>query len=154
MVINHVRNQVILWLTNLHSLHSTFCEMQILDNSVTNNEIYVMLCDSVQGMESQLQRLHSVLASLRTLSGELRYLATTDGGGDSTTHVGATGATATYTTQAGETSRLHRQTPGSSGNEFEPPELAQVLPVRICNCKLGGGHQCSLQNRVHHVDPH
>ena len=107
--------------------------MQILDNAVTNNEIYVMLCDSVQGMESQLQRLHSVLASLRTLSAELRFLAGRDGGGgESTNVVGTTGAT---TTQGGETSKLHRQLAQTTGNDFEPPELAQIVPVcSSCPC--------------------
>lgn len=94
---------------------------------MTNNEIYVMLCDSVQGMESQLQRLHSVLASLRTLSGELRFLASREGGGgESTNVVGTTSAT----TQGAETSKLHRQQAANPGNDFEPPELAQIVPVR------------------------
>ena len=102
--------------------------MQILDNAVTNNEIYVMLCDSVQGMESQLQRLHSVLASLRTLSAELRFLAGGDGGGgESTNVVGTTGGVST--TQGAETSKLHRQLAQTAGNDFEPPELAQIAPV-------------------------
>lgn len=114
---------------------------------MTNNEIYVMLCDSVQGMESQLQRLHSVLASLRTLSGELRFLAGRDGGGgESTTVVGTTGAT---TTQGGETSKLNRQQAPTTGNDFEPPELAQIVPVSCSFPILSrvGSHVCCLVPR-------
>lgn len=78
-------------------------------------------------MEGQIQRLHSVLASLRALSGELRYLSTADagGGGESTSQVA--GAAVTQTTT--EISRLHRSAPSNAENELEPPELGPVLTV-------------------------
>lgn len=101
--------------------------MQILENAVANNEIYVLLCDSVQGMEGQLQRLHSVLATLRALSGELRYLSAADGGGGESTSQLA-GATVTQTTA--EISKLHRSTPATAESELEPAELGPVLTVR------------------------
>jgi hypothetical protein len=127
----------------------TTYRMQILDNSVTNNEIYVMLCDSVQGMESQLQRLHSVLASLRTLSGELRFLVFRDGGGGESTTF--TGTTAAITTQAGETTKLSRQQLPTTGNDFEPPELAQIVPVccssTCCCCRFRTRMQAGLSLR-------
>jgi len=105
--------------------------VQILENAVENNEIYVHLCDSIQGMEGQIQRLHSVLAGLRTLSGELRYLSTADVGvgGESTSQI----ASAAVTQATGETSKLHRAASSTAETEPEPPELLPVLTVLAKN---------------------
>lgn len=105
--------------------------VQILENAVENNEIYVHLCDSIQGMEGQIQRLHSVLAGLRTLSGELRYLSTADVGvgGESTSQI----ASAAVTQATGETSKLHRAASSTAETELEPPELLPVLTVLAKN---------------------
>jgi hypothetical protein len=100
-----------------------------VDNAVANNEIYVLLCESVQAMEPQIQHLHSVLASLRTLSAKLRYLAASDGagGGESSFHLpGAPVASAVVD----NTTKLKKSAFSGARDDLEAPELASIIPVR------------------------
>ena len=105
--------------------------LQVLDNAVENNEIYVTLCESVQQLEPQLQRLHGLLTNLRTLLAKLRGIAAAS---DATAGI-VDGANSKGMASSGA---LSRELAGTGGRRLrmagkfnlDPPELAPVLPVR------------------------
>jgi hypothetical protein len=103
----------------------------VLDNAVNNNEIYVTLCESVQQLEPQLQRLHGLLTNLRALLAKLREVSAASEGG-------ATGAIDGAVSKGGHSTTLSRELAAGGGRRLrmggkfnlDPPELAPVLPVR------------------------
>lgn len=128
---------------------------RVLDRAVNSNEIYVLLCESVQSAEPNLQKLHTMLSNLRALLGQLRVLVTSD----------AVLAADGHSQSRGDPYDSHSAQPlgdlaRSKQHNGEPPELAVVLPVRthalaaaLCNnvasFQFGQRYSsCALQHAV------
>jgi hypothetical protein len=114
------------WPTKSTNTHPP-SHIQVLDNAVENNEIYVTLCESVQTLEPQLQRLHGLLTNLRALLVKLREAATSTVV-DNTADMGSSkGLSSSMSKEIGN----RRLRMGGKFN-LDPPELAPVLPVHTC----------------------
>jgi hypothetical protein len=100
----------------------------VLDNAVENNEIYVVLCESVQTLEPQLQRLHSLLTNIRALLVKLREIA-------SAANEAATegGNSKGFSSSISKDFGLGKGRPRVGGRfNLESPELAPVISVSCC----------------------
>jgi hypothetical protein len=104
--------------------------LQVLDNAVENNEIYVLLCESVQTLEPQLQRLHSLLTNMRSLLVKLREIVSA--ANEAAPEGGNSKGISSSISKDFVASSKGRSRVGGKFN-LEPPELAPVISVCCCN---------------------